>query len=126
MPLADTLVKFSAAVAANDGNALADLFTEDAVYIDPAWGRIEGRDEIALALVDRMIEAQRADPGHRARAFGLVFDKEVDAWTRLIPRSRRVHARSLMSMLAKPSKRQGRRTHREASTTMLAKRRFRP
>ena len=27
-------------------SALADLFTEDAVYIDPAWGRIEGRERI--------------------------------------------------------------------------------
>ena len=25
---------------------LADFFTEDAAYIDPAWGRIEGRDAI--------------------------------------------------------------------------------
>ena len=27
-------------------SSLADFFTEDAVYIDPAWGRIEGREEI--------------------------------------------------------------------------------
>ena len=27
-------------------SALADFFTEDAVYIDPAWGRVEGRDNI--------------------------------------------------------------------------------
>ncbi|MBW2425534.1 MAG: nuclear transport factor 2 family protein [Deltaproteobacteria bacterium] len=27
-------------------SALADFFTEDAVYIDPAWGRIEGREQI--------------------------------------------------------------------------------
>ncbi len=27
--------------------SLADFFTEDAAYIDPAWGRIEGRDAIA-------------------------------------------------------------------------------
>jgi ketosteroid isomerase-like protein len=27
-------------------SALADFFTEDAVYIDPAWGRIEGREKI--------------------------------------------------------------------------------
>ena len=26
---------------------LADFFTEDAVYIDPAWGRIEGRAKMA-------------------------------------------------------------------------------
>jgi ketosteroid isomerase-like protein len=27
-------------------SALADFFTEDAAYIDPAWGRFEGREEI--------------------------------------------------------------------------------
>jgi hypothetical protein len=27
-------------------SALADFFTDDAVYIDPAWGRIEGRERI--------------------------------------------------------------------------------
>jgi len=27
-------------------SALADFFTEDAVYIDPVWGRIEGRENI--------------------------------------------------------------------------------
>lgn len=27
-------------------SALADFFTEDAAYIDPAWGRIEGREGI--------------------------------------------------------------------------------
>lgn len=27
-------------------SALADFFTEDAAYIDPAWGRIEGRENI--------------------------------------------------------------------------------
>ena len=33
---------------------LADLFTDDAVYIDPAWGRIQGRDAIAEFLVESM------------------------------------------------------------------------
>jgi ketosteroid isomerase-like protein len=27
-------------------SAMADLFTEDAAYIDPAWGRYDGREEI--------------------------------------------------------------------------------
>jgi limonene-1,2-epoxide hydrolase len=30
--------------------ALADLFTSDAVYIDPAWGRIQGIEEISAFL----------------------------------------------------------------------------
>ena len=35
-------------------SVLADLFTEDAVYIDPAWGRIEGRDAIRDFFVKSM------------------------------------------------------------------------
>jgi len=35
-------------------DALADLFTEDATYIDPAWGRFEGRKSIRQFLRDSM------------------------------------------------------------------------
>ena len=28
-------------------SALAGFFTEDAVFVDPAWGRVEGRPAIA-------------------------------------------------------------------------------
>lgn len=34
--------------------ALADLFTEDATYIDPAWGRFVGREAIARFQRDSM------------------------------------------------------------------------
>ncbi len=33
---------------------LADFFTEDAAYIDPAWGRIEGREAIRQFFEDSM------------------------------------------------------------------------
>ena len=33
---------------------LADFFTEDAAYIDPAWGRIEGRENIRKFFEDSM------------------------------------------------------------------------
>ena len=33
---------------------LADFFTEDAVYIDPAWGRVEGREGIREFFVKSM------------------------------------------------------------------------
>ena len=47
MPLADMLPRFAAAVAANDGNALADLFTDDGVYDDYFFGPSEpGRQGI--------------------------------------------------------------------------------
>ncbi len=35
-------------------DVLADYFTEDAAYIDPAWGRIEGRESIRRFFVDSM------------------------------------------------------------------------
>ncbi len=34
--------------------ALADFFTDDATFIDPAWGRIEGKEEIAGFFAESM------------------------------------------------------------------------
>lgn len=33
---------------------LAELFTDDVVYVDPAWGRIEGIDELRVFLDESM------------------------------------------------------------------------
>ena len=33
---------------------LADFFSEDAAYIDPAWGRIDGRENIRAFFVESM------------------------------------------------------------------------
>ncbi len=35
-------------------SALADFFTEDAAYIDPAWGRIDGRESIRNFFLESM------------------------------------------------------------------------
>lgn len=35
-------------------DAMVDLFTEDATYIDPAWGRFKGREAIRRFLHDSM------------------------------------------------------------------------
>ena len=35
-------------------SALAEFFTEDAVFIDPAWGRIDGNTAIARFMEDSM------------------------------------------------------------------------
>jgi ketosteroid isomerase-like protein len=35
-------------------DGLGDFFTEDAVFIDPAWGRVEGLDAIRRFLVESM------------------------------------------------------------------------
>lgn len=37
-----------------DWPALADFFTDDAAYIDPAWGRVEGREAIREFFVTSM------------------------------------------------------------------------
>lgn len=37
-----------------DWAELADFFTEDAVYVDPAWGRQEGREVIRQFFIDSM------------------------------------------------------------------------
>ena len=51
MPLARTLETFAAAVAANDGKALAALFTQDGVYDDYFFGPSKpGRDGIVDML----------------------------------------------------------------------------
>ncbi len=52
----DDYVAVRAAIEAGDATwvDLARFFTDDAVYIDPAWGRIQGIEEIRAFLVDSM------------------------------------------------------------------------
>jgi hypothetical protein len=50
MTFADLLSVFAAAVAANDGEALASLFTEDGTYEDGFFGAQTGRPAIAAML----------------------------------------------------------------------------
>jgi ketosteroid isomerase-like protein len=35
-------------------DTLADFFTEDAYFVDPAWGRVEGREAIRRFMVESM------------------------------------------------------------------------
>ena len=35
-------------------DALADMFTEDATFVDPSWGRTEGRESICQFMRDSM------------------------------------------------------------------------
>lgn len=65
---------------------LADFYTEDAVYVDAAWGRIEGREAIAQWLVDSMV-------GLDAWRFPVDFvaiegDDVVVKWTQIVPGKR--------------------------------------
>ncbi|MCU1373500.1 MAG: ketosteroid isomerase-like enzyme [Actinomycetia bacterium] len=57
--LAATLERYLAyRQAVDDGKRpwsdLVEFFTDDAVFVDPAWGRIEGIDEIRAFLVESM------------------------------------------------------------------------
>ena len=66
--------------------ALADFYTDDAVYIDAAWGRIEGKEAIAHWLEHSMV-------GLGEWRFPIDFtaiegDDVVVKWTQIIPGAR--------------------------------------
>ena len=65
---------------------LADFYTDDAVYVDAAWGRIEGKETIAKWLVESMV-------GLGNWQFPVEFtaiegDDVVVKWTQVIPGTR--------------------------------------
>lgn len=65
---------------------LADLFTEDAVYIDPAWGRLTGNAELRRFFDESMRGLEDWD-------FPIEFtaisgDTVVIKWTQLLPTTR--------------------------------------
>ncbi len=47
--------RIDAGQEADGFGVLADFYTDDAVYVDAAWGRIEGKDAIARWLVHSMV-----------------------------------------------------------------------
>jgi len=73
-----------------DGEAtwidLAEMFTDDAVYIDPAWGRIQGIEEIREFLVESMrgLEDWRFPPSFAA----IEGDDVVVTWRQVLPGQR--------------------------------------
>jgi ketosteroid isomerase-like protein len=74
-----------AAIEAGDATwtDLAQFFTDDAVYIDPAWGRIQGIDEIRRFLDESMrgLEDWRF-PVEFAAVAG---DRVAVSWTQVLP-----------------------------------------
>jgi ketosteroid isomerase-like protein len=66
--------------------ALADFYTEDAVYIDGAWGRLEGGDNIARWLVDSMLGME--DWKFPIEFTAIEGDDVVVKWTQIMPRTR--------------------------------------
>lgn len=59
MSLQQMLVRFAAAVAANDGNGLADLFTEDGVYDDYFFGPSKPGRQGIVEMLDHFHEGGR-------------------------------------------------------------------
>lgn len=47
-------LRAQAEAGAGPWSALAEVFTDDVVYVDPAWGRLEGRAELARFLDESM------------------------------------------------------------------------
>ncbi|MBI2706371.1 MAG: nuclear transport factor 2 family protein [Actinobacteria bacterium] len=66
--------------------ALADLFTDDAVYIDPAWGRIEGVVEIRTFLRESMVGLE--DWTFPIEFCAIEGDDVVIKWTQRLPGTR--------------------------------------
>ena len=65
---------------------LAEFFTDDAVYIDPAWGRIQGIEEIRAFLVDSMRGLE--DWHFPLRLSAIEGDDVVTVWTQILPGTR--------------------------------------
>ena len=66
--------------------ALADLYTDDAVYVDAAWGRIEGREAIAHWLEHSMVGL--GDWRFPVEFVAVAGDDVVVKWTQVIPGTR--------------------------------------
>ena len=73
-----------------DGDAtwvdLAVFFTDDIVYIDPAWGRVEGIAEIKEFMVDSMLGLE--DWSFPVEYTAIDGDTVVVKWTQQLPGTR--------------------------------------
>jgi ketosteroid isomerase-like protein len=70
----------------HDFGVLADLYTDDAVYVDAAWGRIEGKAAIAAWLVDSMVGL--GDWQFPVEFTAIDGDNVVVKWTQVVPGTR--------------------------------------
>jgi ketosteroid isomerase-like protein len=65
---------------------LAAFFTDDIVYIDPAWGRVEGIDEIRTFMVESMLGLE--DWSFPVEYTAIDGDTVVVKWTQQLPGTR--------------------------------------
>src|SRR6266851_6245973 len=70
----------------NGFGALADFYTDDAVYVDASWGRIEGKKAIADWLVRSMVGL--GDWKFPVEFTAIEGDDVVVKWTQIIPGTR--------------------------------------
>ena len=84
----DQYVALRASIEAGDATwtDLAELFTDDAVYIDPAWGRIQGVDEIRGFLDESMRGLE--DWRFPIRTVAIEGDDVITVWTQVLPGQR--------------------------------------
>ena len=66
---------------------LAEFFTDDMVYIDPAWGRVEGIEAVREFLVDGMTGLE--DWEFPIEFTAIEGDDVVVKWLQIIPGGRR-------------------------------------
>ena len=66
---------------------LAAFFTDDAVYIDPAWGRVQGIDAIREFLVESMIGFE--DWRFPIELTAIEGDNVIVKWTQVLPSGHR-------------------------------------
>jgi ketosteroid isomerase-like protein len=65
---------------------LLEFYTEDAVYIDPAWGRVEGRDAIASFMVESMTGLE--DWTFPVEFTAIAGDDVAVKWLQILPGTR--------------------------------------
>jgi limonene-1,2-epoxide hydrolase len=84
----DRYVALRASIEAgdNDWPDLADLFTDDVVYIDPAWGRIQGVDEVRAFMDESMRGLE--DWNFPVEYTAIDGDTVVIKWTQQLPGAR--------------------------------------
>ena len=67
-------------------SALAEFFTDDVVYVDPAWGRVEGIDELRAFLDESMRGLD--DWTFPVEYTAIQGDTVVVKWTQITPGTR--------------------------------------
>ncbi len=84
----DDYVALRAEIEAGDATwvDLARFFTDDAVYIDPAWGRVEGIDAIREFFVESMRGLE--DWRFPMRFTAIQGDEVVTVWDQVLPGAR--------------------------------------